>query len=105
MKLTAFQLFQERLNRSCLVEFLTEIGLINENDVCSLCQCPMKIQLYEQRNDGFVYRCKNPRCIARTTIRDGSFFFNSRLTLYQLMQMLFCFVQSVLAHNECASMS
>lgn len=55
----------------------------------------MILEGYNQWKDRYCLRCRNYHCRARQSVKDGSFFADSHLSLHQQIQLLILFVGEV----------
>jgi ribosomal protein L37AE/L43A len=75
-------------DRTRLIRWLMEVSLLKRHLVCEICQMEMKLVRRVAAVDGVIWQCSVVGCGARTSIRDGSFFANSHLTLAKIMELL-----------------
>ncbi|CAL8095023.1 unnamed protein product [Calicophoron daubneyi] len=76
--------------RPCsIAKYLQDRRLLPSRRAC-VCGHVMRVQELTRSNDGCVLRCT--RCKAKASIRNGTFFSKSRLSLTQITQLCFLFV-------------
>ncbi|XP_049824148.1 uncharacterized protein LOC126265732 [Aethina tumida] len=71
-----------------MMEWLARRGLIKNHFTCDVCDIPMSLNKYSGGIDGFRWKCR--LCTTRKSIRHGSFFANSKLSLLQSMIIIYC---------------
>jgi transposase-like protein len=62
--------------------------LIKNSVECPTCQIAKSFIKRNDRGDGYKWRCRN--CLANTSVRSGSFFSQSHLTLQQIINIIYC---------------
>src|SRR5690606_13744246 len=86
------------------IDFLMGLNLIKGHMNCSNCQQGMELQGFAKLNDGFVWRCCNKNCgnhLQRISIRKGSFFEGSKLSLPDIFAVVFCYSQNKAVSTVC----
>ena len=74
-------------NEKAVIEFCQRHKLLAIEKVCL---CGQTMNLVKRKNiDGIVWRCQRMTCKKEVTIRKGSFFEKSKLTLIQIMDMIY----------------
>jgi len=75
------------------IEFLKDVGLIPSRVQCNICERDMTWTADPTRNDGFRWRCRRSvarvRCRGTASIRDGSWFRLSNLTLLEIISITY----------------
>ena len=79
------------LNKEYCIKFLMHFGLIANNVKC--CGQLMTLIKQERTIDGFCFRCKY--CRKYCSVRNGSFFERSHLTISQILKLLFYYSNDV----------
>lgn len=69
------------------VYWLTKHGLLANKQTCPECEEPMKIYNCKQSIDLLEWRCRPCKC--KKSIRNGSFFENSKLSLDKLITLIY----------------
>ena len=77
-------------NRPEFISFLMENGLLASNQRCPSCQDPMRICISEDPdgNEG-RWRCSKQTCRKEKSLRQGSFFEKSKISLKDLVSIIF----------------
>ena len=75
------------------IDFLKQRKLLASKVTCTHCQKDKTWTKDETKGDGFFWRC--PTCRKKTSIRHGSFFSKSKLTLPTCVELLFCWAANV----------
>ena len=73
--------------------WLARRRLLRNSVICDSCQEPCKLMTYSQGIDGKRWACQP--CGLRKSVREGSFFTKSHLTLKQIVMMIYCFAQDM----------
>ena len=80
-------------DHSMAIEFLKDIGLLRRTMQCNSCGREMTWSVRSNVTDGYVWRCQRrvagAACKQSTSIRHGSWFQLSRLTLYEIMLLTY----------------
>ena len=71
---------------------LRSTGMLCESKRC-ICGSMMRDE-YDRCSDGMIFRCKSSACRKKTSIRDGSFFANSKLPLHEQMLLIHLFAKN-----------
>lgn len=81
-----------------LIKFCQELGLLTcaPKEPCTSGHSNWKLAPYSRSLDEFAWRCIT--CRSTRTIRDGTFFSNSKLTLRQVMDLMFYWSQGLDSH-------
>jgi hypothetical protein len=81
-----------------LINFCQTLGLISwtTKEPCNAGHTNWKLAVYSRSLDEFAWRCII--CRSTRTIRDGTFFSNSKLTLRQVMDLMFYWSQGLDSH-------
>ena len=74
-----------------LIDFLQQQHLLPSNMVCSSCNTPMTLRQKSDISDGCIFRCGS--CKTTKSLRTGSFFSKSKLTLQQWLVLLYWWVR------------
>lgn len=84
---------ESRRSNERLVHWMMAERFLHPSMRCERCLSQMKLERYKRaKKDHFVWRCPRDRCRARISIRDGSFFANSNLTLRKQLKIIINFV-------------
>jgi len=76
-----------------LVRWMMAERFLHSTMRCERCLTPMHLERFKKaKKDHFTWRCPRDRCRARISIRDGSFFANSNLTLRKQLKIIINFV-------------
>ena len=94
------------LNKLELVKWCQEKGILAKNYLCPKCLEPMRLCESSSKNtssDGFVWKCrrridKRLHQVERS-IRKGSFFENSNLTIEENIKMIYFWTQNISQQN------
>ena len=78
-------------NRSELIDFLQQKHLLASSMACSHCTLPMVLGEKSDISDGVIFRCAT--CKTTKSLRTGSFFSKSKLTLQQWFILLYWWVR------------
>jgi len=85
------------------IEFLKDVGLIPSRVPCNICERDMTWTADPTRNDGFRWRCRRSvarvRCRGTASIRHGSWFKLSNLTLWEIMNITYDILRRDPAHQ------
>jgi len=77
---------------SCL-QWLASPGLIRNTMACAACGRPCSLVSHGGSIDGRRWRCRP--CMTRKSVRDGSFFSDSHLSLRQLILVVYCWAHDM----------
>ena len=91
MRIYAYkQLIRVCDNHIKLLKYLIDNGLIKRAARCPKrnCRKNMRIVKDASKRDNYKYKC--PKCLTTQSIRKGSFFENSRLTIEEILCVTFC---------------
>lgn len=80
-------------NNDEILKWLAKRRLIRNENTCDYCEVPMYIVEESTICDGFRWRCRSCRRIK--TVRDFSFFTRSRLSLHQLVTILYMWCRGI----------
>ena len=82
----------ENLKKNKIVAYLNQIGLIDYNQE-KLCVNGHQMNLKKNmaKADGFWWRCAPKACQKSKSFRAGTFFFENRLPLWQVLLLIFNF--------------
>ncbi len=84
---------EARRGNERLIHWMMQEGFLHSAMTCERCLTPMRLERYARaRNDHFIWRCPRSNCRMRISIRDGSFFANSKLSLMKLLKVILNFV-------------
>ena len=72
-----------------VIDFLKERGLLASEKTCQRCDTEMRFSVKASLNDKFVWRCKRKGCKTNVSVRDGSFFTKSKLSLNKLLHCIY----------------
>ena len=75
-----------------LIDYLRQHHLLAGSSTCSRCAVPMTQRPRNDVSDKFSWWC--PQCKTRKTIRDGSFFSKSRMSLQKWMILMHCWARN-----------
>lgn len=78
-----------------LIRILKEIGLIRNSYYC--CDVQSNVRSRSRLSDGVMFRC--PVCKSYKSIRTGSFFEQSRLSLWQIFGLLYLSSDSIIKYK------
>ena len=81
------------------VDFCQRVGLIGFtlNDGCAKDHKNWKLGASSRMSDGWVWRCS--RCKSTRSIRHGTFFANSKLSIHQVLDLMFFWSQRLDSHS------
>ena len=85
-KYNMLSLLPEIADTDASVSWLAERGLIGNTFTCAICQQPCRMNAYAGSADGYRWKCRD--CNFRKSIRHGSFFSDSHLSLKQVILMI-----------------
>ena len=82
-------------NKIKLLKFLLDNKLIKRVQKCPRRNCRRNMSIIRDagRKDGFVFRCS--KCRSHTSIRKGSYFEQSKLTVSEILRVVFCWSAKV----------
>lgn len=75
-----------------LALYLSEEEFLNDLEYCPHCQSNVHLERFGRSGDGVVWRCINNRCRWFGSIRRGSFFANSNLSVLDQFRLIIAFV-------------
>ena len=78
-----------------IVEHLQELQVIRKEEICRRCNRPMRILMRIKKMDDCEFYCHHRD--ARLSIRSGSLFFGSKLSLYEILSILNSFISDISA--------
>ena len=84
-------------DRLGLLRWLAARRLIKNSFLCQDCQIPCSLIADNEVGDGYIWKCK--QCRRKASIRDGSFFTRSHLSLSQLVTILYCWSRDM-SHKD-----
>ena len=92
--LTYDELVQNFLqSNTATIDWLKHIGLLASETLCPTCFTPMRWTTCMDRSDGFKYECRGGQAVKRhrveQSIRHGSWFEKSNLTLQEVMKITY----------------
>ena len=74
-----------------LIQWMQARNLIKPQMRCAFRNCRRQMELQQRDgHDGYRWRCPFARCRSSKSIRDGSFFVQSILTLQQIVSLIYC---------------
>ena len=82
-----------------VLEFLAKNKLIKNSNRCGTCNGDFHLNAYEQSGDGFRWYCKTWK--KRKSIREGSFFKESRMSLHSIIVIMYCWARDIPQKNAC----
>lgn len=91
-----FEVLVLAINNDAL-QWCRQNGLLHVNRFCPACQCEMSL-VKDKCSDGFIWQCGRP-CRRRLSIRSGTFFEGSKLTIRQIVYLIYWWVY------ECTSVN
>jgi hypothetical protein len=84
------------------VQFLKDVGLIATKVSCNTCGCDMAWCADPSTTDGFRWRCRRKvagaKCSLSKSIRNGTWFQQSKVTFQEMLYLTYDIVRSVPAH-------
>lgn len=82
-----------------LITWLMSEGLLAKDPICSVCEDQMKLVRCNDRSDGFKWECRrqinNKRHKVEQSIRSGSWFEKSNMTLEEVLQFTYWWCQDL----------
>jgi transposase-like protein len=75
-----------------LVEFLVDEEFLVDLQNCRHCGANIILEHFNGNDDGVVWRCTNQACRRYQSVRDGSFFAFSNLSLHKQIRLIIIFV-------------
>ena len=90
MELNFLGLSQALSDELAVISFLQEKALIDERRICDDCSCELSMISDKTTSDGFIWRCF--KCRKKRSIRCGSWFALSRLSMKTMIQVAYCWV-------------
>lgn len=75
-------------NKFDVLQWLARRRLVKNSRFCEGCEINMSLNSKGQSTDGYIWSCK--RCRRAKSIRQGSFFTGSHLSLEQLLLVIYC---------------
>ena len=76
-------------------QWLRANRLLAANMLCHKCGSAMSEKTFSRVSEGLAWRCPNQRCRTVTTLRRGSFFEKSHLSLVKLVDLLYLWAMEV----------
>ena len=67
------------------IQWMAKRRLIANTSPCPPCQVLRHVHADNTRGDGYIWRCPNPQCRSKQSLRHGSFYADSNLPLQQLL--------------------
>lgn len=84
------QLYTICRSRESTIQWLLAVNLLQRNPICEHCSLNYELKPTEDNLDGCRWKCYGRRCGKSTmSIRKNSFFFNSRLSLQNLVFIMY----------------
>jgi transposase-like protein len=84
---------EARRSNERLVRWMMQERFLHDSMHCERCLTPMRLQRFAgAKKDHFVWRCPRETCKMRISVRDGSFFANSNLSLRKQLKIIINFV-------------
>ena len=72
------------------MEWALDKGLISERRICKFCNSLMSIARNSSHNtDCYAYRCENNNCRQKMSLRCGTLFSCSKLTIMEISRIIF----------------
>ena len=86
--------------KKTLIQWLMTEGFLAKSRLCSVCRCEMKLVRCEDRSDGLRWECRGRRFDgkrhnAELSIRKGSWFEHSNMTLEEILKFTYWWSQDV----------
>ena len=78
------------VNHETLINWCVSMKLISSEKNCNKCSSKMEIKTRSDILDGYSWYCVNKECKSRISIRHKSWFAKSRLSLKQIITIIFC---------------
>ena len=85
-----------------LFNLLAKHGIIHQKFRCQNCRTDCATRAKSQLSDGFVWQC--PQCKKNSSIRTGTIFMGSKLTLTTIFRIIFYWASGVPAHTTLKSL-
>ena len=82
-----------------ILQWLARHRLIKNSIMCENCQKDFHLNKYESSCDGFRWYCNS--CKKRKSVREGSFFSHSHLSLFSLIVIMYCWARDMPQKNAC----
>lgn len=86
-------------DKEMLIHWLMDVGLISKKHFCLLCGEEMNLRRCEDRSDGLKWECKRQengkRYKAEISIRNGSWFDKSQMTLEEILKLTYWWCQEL----------
>lgn len=102
MEYTEEHLDRRRSNRR-LITWMMREGFLHDNARCEHCLSPMRLEKDKKAHlDHYLWRCERSNCRCRISIRDSSFFANSKLSLRKFLKIMINFVSESSAKSTAA---
>ena len=99
---TLAQLFQLCSKPVNLMKFLCDTGLVKSHRRCPRNGCRRNMSLIRDTSSAENYRFRCPKCKHSQSIRKGSFFEESKLTIPQILSVIFCWAAKVAVKSAAA---
>ena len=77
-----------RNDYSAVIQFMQRKDLLSKTKACSNCGSSMYFQRRAALSDGWIWRCPDSHCHTMTSIRKGSFFEKSKISLDKWLLLL-----------------
>ena len=92
------------VDKEMLIDWLMEEGLMAKERLCPMCNCEMGLGGCEDRSDLFKWECrsqeKGKRHKAEISIRKGSWFEKSKMTLEEILKLTYWWCQDLDLHRK-----
>ncbi len=82
-----------------LAQYLIDEEFLHNFEYCSRCQSNLHLERFARSGDGVVWRCTNNMCRWFGSIRRGSFFAHSNLSLLKQFRLIIAFVADSLVSS------
>lgn len=83
---------ERRRGNERLIRWLMAEMFLHSNMNCERCLTPMRLERFPNLKDHWCWRCPRDNCRMRISVRDGSFFANSNISLRKLMKIVVNFI-------------
>jgi hypothetical protein len=91
------------IDQAMAIEFLKQVDLLQSKVLCCNCNRDMLWSVHSRRPDGFVWQCQRRvaggRCNQSASIREGSWFQQSNITLQEILLITYDIVYREPAHK------
>ncbi len=75
------------------IKFMVRRKFLTNSSMCGACNRPRTIHRDPAKTDTIIWECPNRQCRSKKSIREGSIFSDSQLSLVQLLMFMYCWAE------------